>query len=77
MVKGLSRLAIKYGLISAVYSFIRLYFFLIRVRSIDEERIAQYLNPFRIPPPGLLGRPPIGHAESDIFHSSSMKQDTA
>jgi len=44
MVKSLSRFALKYGLIPAVYSLIRLYFFLIRVRSVDEERIMQYLN---------------------------------
>ena len=44
MVKSLSRFALKYGMIPAVYSLIRLYFFLIRVRSVDEERIMQYLN---------------------------------
>jgi len=37
MVKGLSRFAIKYGLIPVLYAIIRLYFCLIRVRAVGEE----------------------------------------
>lgn len=44
MLKGLSRFAIKYGLIPAIYAIIRLYFCLIRVRSINEDTIMQYLR---------------------------------
>ncbi len=44
MVIGLSRFAIKYGLIPVVYAIIRLYFFMIRVRSIDEDAIMQHLH---------------------------------
>jgi len=44
MIKGLSRFAIKYGLIPAVYAIIRLYFCLIRVRSVDENKIIHHLH---------------------------------
>jgi lysophospholipid acyltransferase (LPLAT)-like uncharacterized protein len=43
MIKSLSRFAIKYGLIPAVYAVIRLYFCLIRVRSVDENKIMDHL----------------------------------
>lgn len=44
MIKGLSRFAIKYGLIPAIYAIIRLYFCLIRVRSVDENKIIHHLH---------------------------------
>jgi lysophospholipid acyltransferase (LPLAT)-like uncharacterized protein len=44
MVKGLSRFAIKYGLIPIIYAIIRLYFCLIRIRSINENIILDYLH---------------------------------
>jgi hypothetical protein len=44
MIKGLSRFAIKYGLIPAVYAIIRLYFCLIRVHSVDENKIMYHLH---------------------------------
>ncbi len=44
MVKGLSRFAIKYGLIPVAYAIIRLYFCLIRIRSIGEDSIMQHLH---------------------------------
>jgi len=44
MVKGLSRYAVRYGLIPAVYGCIRLYFCLIRIRSVDENNIVQHLE---------------------------------
>jgi len=44
MVKGLSRFAIKYGLIPAVYAIIRLYFCLIRIRAVGEDSIMQHLH---------------------------------
>lgn len=44
MIKALSRFAIKYGLIPAVYAIIRLYFCLIRVRSVDENKIIHHLH---------------------------------
>ena len=44
MVKGLSRFAIKYGLIPILYAIIRLYFCLIRVRAIGEDSIMQHLQ---------------------------------
>lgn len=44
MIKGLSRFAINYGLIPAVYAIIRLYFCLIRVRSVDENKIIFHLH---------------------------------
>ena len=44
MIKGLSRFAMKYGLIPAVYAIIRLYFCLIRVRSVDENKIIHHLH---------------------------------
>ncbi|MHB8910524.1 MAG: lysophospholipid acyltransferase family protein [Syntrophales bacterium] len=44
MVKGLSRFAIKYGLIPFAYAIIRSYFCLIRVRSSGEDVIRQYLH---------------------------------
>ncbi len=44
MVKSLSRFAIKYGLIPVLYAVIRLYFCLIRVRSIGEEEFRNYLR---------------------------------
>lgn len=44
MLKDLSRLAVKYGLIPAVYALIRLYFCLIRVRSVDENKIIRHLE---------------------------------
>lgn len=37
MVKGLSRFAIKYGLIPVLYALVRLYFRLIRIRAVGEE----------------------------------------
>ena len=43
MVKGLSRFAIKHGLIPVVYAIIRLYFCLIRIRSVDEEGFRNHL----------------------------------
>jgi lysophospholipid acyltransferase (LPLAT)-like uncharacterized protein len=44
MVKGLSRFAIKYGLIPILYAIIRLYFCLIRIHSIGEDSILQHLH---------------------------------
>jgi lysophospholipid acyltransferase (LPLAT)-like uncharacterized protein len=44
MVKGLSRFAIKYGLIPAAYAIIRLYFCLIRIRAIGEDSLMQHLH---------------------------------
>lgn len=44
MIKGLSRFAIKYGLIPPVYAIIRLYFCLIRVRSVGENKIMHHLH---------------------------------
>jgi lysophospholipid acyltransferase (LPLAT)-like uncharacterized protein len=44
MVKGLSRFAIKYGLVPVLYAIIRLYFCLIRVRSIGEDALMQHLH---------------------------------
>lgn len=44
MVKSLSRFAIKYGLIPIAYAVIRLYFCLIRSRSIGENSIKQQLH---------------------------------
>jgi len=44
MIKGLSKIVIKYGLIPAIYAIIRLYFCLIRIRFINENRILDYLH---------------------------------
>jgi lysophospholipid acyltransferase (LPLAT)-like uncharacterized protein len=44
MIKGLSRFTIKYGLIPAIYVVIRLYFCLIRIRSINENKIIDHLQ---------------------------------
>jgi lysophospholipid acyltransferase (LPLAT)-like uncharacterized protein len=44
MVKRLSRFAIKHGLIPILYTIIRLYFCLIRVRSTGEDAIMQHLR---------------------------------
>jgi lysophospholipid acyltransferase (LPLAT)-like uncharacterized protein len=44
MVKALSRFAIKYGLIPAIYAIIRLYFCLIRIRAIGQDSIMQHLH---------------------------------
>lgn len=44
MVKGLSRFAIKYGLIPVTYGVIRIYFCLIRIRSVGEDSIKQQLH---------------------------------
>lgn len=44
MVKGFSKFAIKYGLIPVAYAIIRLYFCLIRIRSIGEDSIKQHLH---------------------------------
>jgi hypothetical protein len=44
MAKGLSRFALNYGVIPALYSLIRPYSFLIGVRSGDEERTMEYLS---------------------------------
>jgi lysophospholipid acyltransferase (LPLAT)-like uncharacterized protein len=44
MIKGLSRFAIKYGLIPLIYAINRLYFCLIRIRSINEDKIIDHLH---------------------------------
>jgi lysophospholipid acyltransferase (LPLAT)-like uncharacterized protein len=44
MVKGLSKFAIKYGLIPVAYAIIRLYFCLIRIRAIGEDSLMQHLD---------------------------------
>jgi lysophospholipid acyltransferase (LPLAT)-like uncharacterized protein len=44
MIKGLSRFAIKYGMIPAIYAIIRLYFCLIRIRSFNEDKIIGHLH---------------------------------
>ena len=44
MVKGLSKFAIKYGLIPIAYAIIRFYFCLIRVRSFGEEGFRNHLR---------------------------------
>jgi lysophospholipid acyltransferase (LPLAT)-like uncharacterized protein len=44
MIKPLSRFAIKYGMIPAIYMIIRIYFSLIRVRSINEDKIMHHLH---------------------------------
>jgi len=44
MIKGLSRFAIKYGLIPIAYGILRLYFLLIRIRPIGEEEILRHLS---------------------------------
>ncbi|MHB9096309.1 MAG: lysophospholipid acyltransferase family protein [Syntrophales bacterium] len=44
MVKGLSRFAIKYGLIPVAYAILRFYFLLIHVRSSGEEEIKRHLR---------------------------------
>jgi lysophospholipid acyltransferase (LPLAT)-like uncharacterized protein len=44
MVKGLSRFAIKCGLIPTVYVIIRLYFSLMRIRTHGEEEFLRYLH---------------------------------
>jgi lysophospholipid acyltransferase (LPLAT)-like uncharacterized protein len=44
MIKDLSRFAIKYGLIPAIYAIMRIYFYLIRVRSVGENKIMQHLH---------------------------------
>jgi lysophospholipid acyltransferase (LPLAT)-like uncharacterized protein len=44
MMKGLSKIVVKYGLIPAIYAIIRLYFCLIRIRAINENIILDYLH---------------------------------
>jgi lysophospholipid acyltransferase (LPLAT)-like uncharacterized protein len=44
MVKGISKLVIKYSLIPFVYAIIRLYFCLIRIHAIGEDSIMQHLH---------------------------------
>jgi lysophospholipid acyltransferase (LPLAT)-like uncharacterized protein len=44
MVKGFSKLALKYGLIPFANAIIHLYFCLIRVRAIDEEVVTEHLR---------------------------------
>lgn len=44
MLKGLSRFAIKHGLIPLVYAIVRLYFCLIRIRVIDEDVVTERLH---------------------------------
>jgi len=44
MVKGLSRFAIKYGLIPVASAILRFYFLLIRIRSSGEEEIKKHLH---------------------------------
>jgi lysophospholipid acyltransferase (LPLAT)-like uncharacterized protein len=44
MVKGLSRFAIKYGLIPVAYGILRLYFLMIRIRPVNDEEILRHLR---------------------------------
>jgi lysophospholipid acyltransferase (LPLAT)-like uncharacterized protein len=44
MIKYLSRIALKYGLIPFAYYLVRAYLFLIRVRAVNEEMTLQYLK---------------------------------
>jgi len=44
MIKSLSRFAIKYGLIPCAHYILRAYFFLIRIRAVNEDMALQYLK---------------------------------
>jgi lysophospholipid acyltransferase (LPLAT)-like uncharacterized protein len=44
MIKTLSRFAIKFGLIPCAYYLIRAYFFLIKVRSVNEDKVLHHLR---------------------------------
>lgn len=44
MIKHLSRFALKYGLIPCAHYFIRAYFFLVKIRTVNEDMVLQHLK---------------------------------